>query len=70
MNSPVFPGDRMTISAEVTGTDIDDAGCGWAELGLALTVGGQARTTGAARVAVPVSASDNPWTRRGEDWRP
>ncbi len=70
MNSPVFPGDRMMISAEVTDTDTDDAGCGWAELGLALTVGGQARTTGAARVAVPVSASDNPWARRGEDWRP
>ena len=70
MHDPVFPGDRMTIAARVTATPIDETGCGWAELDLAVRGGDRTCTTGTARVALPMSSADNPWLRRGEDWRP
>ncbi len=70
MQDPVFPGDTMTISASVTSVPTDDSGCGWAELYLVLRGDDRICSTGTARVALPTSAHDNPWQRRGEDWRP
>ena len=70
MQDPVFPGDTMTISSVVTAVPIDDSGCGWAELDLVLRTGDRVCTTGKAKVALPMSAADNPWQRRGEDWNP
>jgi len=70
MQDPVFPGDRMTIAAQVTATPIDETGCGWVELNLVVRGGDRTCTTGTARVALPMSSADNPWLRRGEDWRP
>ena len=70
MQDPVFPGDTMTIAAKVTAVPVDDSGCGWAELDLVLRGDDRICTTGTARVALPMSADDNPWQRRGEDWRP
>ena len=70
MLDPIFPGDTMTISVAVGAVPIDDAGCGWAELALVLRGDDRICTTGTARVALPMSADDNPWQRRGEDWKP
>ena len=70
MNTSVFPGDHMVFTATVTSTHTDAAGCGWVELDVALMVGDVATTTCAVRVAVPVDEDDNPWVRRGDDWRP
>ena len=70
MQDPVFPGDTMTISATVVAVPTDDSGCGWAELNLVLRGDDHICSTGTARVALPTSAQDNPWHRRGEDWRP
>ena len=70
MQDPVFPGDTMTISATVAAVPTDDSGCGWAELSLVLRGDDRICSTGTARVALPMSAHDNPWQRRGEDWRP
>jgi len=70
MNTSVFPGDHMVFSATVTGSSIDDTGCGWIDLDVALHVGDVATTTCAVRVALPIDDSDNPWRRRGESWRP
>ncbi len=70
MHDPVFPGDRMTIAARVAATPVDGTGCGWIELDLALRAGDRMCTTGSARVALPMSSSDNPWQRRGGAWRP
>ncbi|MCY4663492.1 MAG: hypothetical protein OXC00_02370 [Acidimicrobiaceae bacterium] len=70
MQDPVFPGDTMTISAAVTAVPIDDSGCGWVELDLVLRGGDRVCSTGSATVALPMSADDNPWQRRGEDWQP
>ena len=70
MNTPVFPGDRMAFSATVTGTAVDDAGCGWGDRDVSLRGGEVVATTCVARVSLPRDADDNPWSRRGDDWRP
>ncbi len=70
MRTSVFPGDRMVFDATVTSVETDDAGCGWVGLDVSLSVGEQVATTCAVRVAVPVGDNDNPWRRRGDDWKP
>jgi acyl dehydratase len=70
MASSVFPGDTMIFTGTVTAVETDDTGCGWVGLDVVLRVGGETKTTCTARVAVPTSPDDNPWTRRGSQWRP
>jgi len=66
----IFPGDRMTISGRVSATSRDRTGCSWSELDIRIKVADRLCCTCAARVALPDDPSDNPWTRRGESWRP
>jgi hypothetical protein len=40
------------------------------DLRLALSVGDKAVTDCVARIALPLSDDDNPWKRKGNDWRP
>ena len=70
MKSSVYPGDTMHLDGSVETVETDDTGCGWVSLGLALSVEGQPMTECSARVAIPVSADDNPWTRRADQWKP
>jgi acyl dehydratase len=70
MKGSVFPGDTMVLTGVVTATDVDDAGCGWVELDVTLSVHGDTKTTCAVRVAIPTTADDNPWARRGDRWQP
>ena len=70
MHGSVFPGDTMALAGTVTGVGVDEVGCGWAEVDVALTVDGEPKTTCAARIAVPRAPDDNHWTRRGDRWRP
>jgi len=70
MKASVFPRDTMTIDGTVTGVDMDDTGCGWAALALALSVEGDTKTTCSARVALPTGPDDNPWARHAERWKP
>jgi acyl dehydratase len=70
MKDSVFPGDRMVFHGKVEAVEKDDAGCGWVRLAVRLTVGEKATTECTARIALPVSSDDNPWKRRGSDWRP
>jgi hypothetical protein len=35
-----------------------------------LAVDGQTKTDCSVRVALPTSADDNPWSRRGDQWTP
>jgi hypothetical protein len=70
MKGSVFPGDTMTIDGTVNALEADDTGCGWVGLALDLGVGGDTRTSCAARVAVPTAPDDNPWARRGARWKP
>jgi len=70
MKGSVFPGDTMVMRATVETVETDDAGCGWASLLVTLTVGDELKTDCSVRVALPTTDDDNPWTRRGHDWRP
>jgi acyl dehydratase len=70
MKDSVFPGDRMVFHGEVTSVSTDATGCAWVGLALRLSVGDKTTTECTARIAIPSGAGDNPWKRRGDDWRP
>ncbi len=63
----VFPGDTMVFGGAVAAVDADAA---WVDLEMELKVGDNVVTGCTARMALPKDANDNPWTRKGEDWRP
>jgi acyl dehydratase len=70
MRGSIFPGDTMVFSGVVTDTGVDETGCGFAVLDIAVSVDDDVKTSCVARVALPVDEEDNPWARRGERWRP
>jgi acyl dehydratase len=70
MKGSVFPGDTMSLQGVVESIDVDEVGCGFVSLAVTLSVDGDVKTTCAARLALPRSADDNPWARRGDQWRP
>jgi len=70
MKGSVFPGDTMVLSGTVRAVETDGTGCGWADVDVTLAVAGDPKTTCAARIAIPTSDDDNPWSRRGDRWRP
>jgi len=70
MKDSVFPGDRMVFHGRVEKVEKDAVGCGWVGLSVWLTVGEKTTTECTARIALPTSADDNPWKRRGDEWRP
>ncbi len=70
MKDSVFPGDTMMFRGVVTAAGVDEAGCGWVDLDVNLSVGDKTVTDCSARIAVPTGPDDNPWRRRGDDWRP
>ena len=70
MRDSVFPDARMVFQGRVEKAGTDEKGCGWVELALRLSVGEKTMTECTARVAVPTSEKDNPWARKGDDWKP
>jgi hypothetical protein len=70
MKTSVFPDEQMVFSGSVKNVDTDDAGCAWVELDVTLKVGDTIATGCNARVAIPVDEGDNPWARKGTDWKP
>ena len=70
MGRPVLAGDTMTVSAEVADTTVDGAGCGWVTLVGTIAVDGATCSRLRARLAIPTGPGDNPWSRRGDAWRP
>ncbi len=70
MKGSVFPGDTMVFTGEVAETAVDELGCGWVAVDMVLSVDGETKTTAHARVALPTSADDNPWSRQADAWRP
>src|ERR1700722_16754534 len=70
MKGSVFPGDPMSLTGGVESTEVDEIGCGFASVAVTLSVDGDVKTTCAARIALPQSEDDNPWVRRGDQWRP
>jgi acyl dehydratase len=70
MLGSVFPGDTMTLTGAVVDTEVDATGCGFVSVAVTLAVDGESKTTCAARIALPRTAADNPWARRGDQWHP
>jgi acyl dehydratase len=70
MKGSVFPGDTMVLTGVVDDVTTDDTGCGWVTATITLAVDGDTKTDCTARLALPVSDDDNPWNRRGENWKP
>jgi len=70
MSASVYAGDSVAVNGEVTGQLVDDSGCGWVALRLTLSVDSKACTECEVRYALPLTPGDNPWERRGEQWRP
>ncbi|HVX69878.1 MAG TPA: hypothetical protein VHA79_09330 [Mycobacteriales bacterium] len=70
MLDSIFPGDTMVFRGTVTSVETDDAGCGWAGIEVKVSVDERVCTIATARIAVPTTPDDNPWSRRGEAWKP
>lgn len=70
MKTSVFPDQHMVFSGTVKEIETDAAGCGWAKLELTLKVGDTVATGCEARIALPIDENDNPWSRKGADWKP
>ena len=70
MSASVYAGASLAIEATVQSADADSAGCGWLRLDVSLTADGAPATRCEARVAVPVDEDDDPWQRRGTEWKP
>lgn len=70
MKGSVFPGDTMLLAGEVEHVETDENGCGWVTVLVRLTVDGDLKTDCTARIALPTTVDDNPWTRRGDQWTP
>ena len=70
MKDSVYPDDEMHFDAVVEGVETDDTGCGWVSLLVTLSVDGDPKTDCSVRIALPSSEDDNPWARRGDQWRP
>jgi acyl dehydratase len=70
MKGSVFPGDTMVLAGTVRTVEVDEAGCGWAEVDVTMHVDGDVKTECTARVALPTTGDDNPWARRGKRWNP
>jgi hydroxyacyl-ACP dehydratase HTD2-like protein with hotdog domain len=70
MLDSIFPGDTMTFTGTVTSAETDETGCGWVAIDIIVAVGERTCTTAKARIALPTSPDDNPWSRRGENWKP
>ena len=70
MLDSIFPGDTMTFTGTVASVDTDDTGCGWADIDVMVAVGERVCTTAKARIALPITPNDNPWSRTGDNWKP
>ena len=70
MLGSIFPGDTMVFTGRVTEVGTDEVGCGWVGLEVEVSVEGDRKTTCRARLALPTGEDDNPWSRRGDQWRP
>jgi hypothetical protein len=70
MLDSIFPGDTMVFTGAVSSVETDESGCGWAAFEIAVKVGDKVCTTCTGRVALPTGPDDNPWSRKGDSWKP
>ncbi len=70
MRDSVFPGDTMTLDGVIRSVETDDRCCTWVAIDVTLAVDGEPKTECSTRMAIPSQVGDNPWKRRGDEWRP
>lgn len=70
MRRSVCPGDLLVFEGTVREMSEDETGCVWVRVDVELSVEEEVVTRCAASLAVPKDDGDNPWSRRGEEWRP
>jgi len=70
MRRSICVGDALAFEGVVRSVTTDASGCAWADVDVSLMVGEERATECVARVALPSSADDNPWARRGDNWTP
>jgi hypothetical protein len=70
MRRSVYPGDSLAFNATVTGIERDQAGSTWVSVDVGLTVDEETVTECSARVAIPSTSDDNPWSLGPDRWHP
>jgi acyl dehydratase len=70
MKDSVYPGDTMRFSGKVTGIESAAPGVSWVEVAIELTAGDKSCVGCEARIAIPESPQANPWSLKGDDWKP
>lgn len=70
MKDSVYPNDKMVFRGTVSGIEPDESGCHWATLEINLSVEQKTVTDCTVRIALPADENDNPWTRKGDQWKP
>jgi acyl dehydratase len=70
MRDSIFPGDLMTFTGTAGEAEADDTGCAWTTVTIEVRADDRLCTTSTVRVARPSGPDDNPWRRRGDQWRP
>jgi hypothetical protein len=70
MRDSIFPNDKMVFNGVVEKVETDDVGCSWAHLNVDVSVGDRLCTSCAVRIALPADKVDNPWKRKGDQWKP
>ncbi len=70
MKDSVFPNDTMVFRGKVVEVDADDVGCHWVTLEINLSVDQKTVTDCTVRIALPSDENDNPWKRKGDQWKP
>jgi len=70
MKDSVYPNDTMIFRGKVADVETDDSGCHWATLEINLSVDEKTVTDCTVRAALPSDENDNPWKRKGDQWKP
>jgi acyl dehydratase len=60
MRDSIFPGDLMTFTGTAGEVEVDDTGCAWTTVTIAVHAGERLCTTSTVRVARPTGPDDNP----------
>jgi acyl dehydratase len=70
MKDSIFPGDTMRFAGKVTQVEAAGNDVSWVDVSIELTAGEKNCVSCEARVAVPDTADANPWTLKGDGWKP
>ena len=70
MKDSVYPGETMRFSGKVTGVESAGDEVGWVDVSVELRAGGKECVDCEARIALPRTEDGNPWSLKGDGWKP